>query len=138
MSISDKPSTLTRSTIIVIAAVQLILGVVFIAFPQQFAAALGLQASPGWTDWIFAQFGARALAFAFGMWVVLKDPRRHASWIKAMIGVQVIDWIVTILALAARKVTLANVATAPFLPVLFVIVLALELRRQRNTPVASR
>jgi hypothetical protein len=44
------------------------------------------------------------------------------------------------LALAADKVTLAQVATAPFLPILFVAVLGLELRRQRasgRTPVAA-
>lgn len=139
MTASDTMTTITRTTIILIALVQVILGVVFIAFPQQFAATLGLQPAPGWTDWIFAQFGARALGFAFGMWLVLRNPARHAGWIAAMIGVQVIDWIGTMLALATGKVTLANVATAPFLPVPFVVVLACELWRQRRcatTPTA--
>lgn len=133
MSIADKPPTFSRTVIILIALVQLILGIVFIAAPQTFSVQLGLAPAPGWADWMFAQFGARALGFAYGMWLVLLDARKHVAWIKAMIGVQVIDWIGTVLALLSGKVTLAQVATAPFFPVLFVVVLALELRRQSRT-----
>lgn len=130
---TEKPTLFTRAVITVIAVVQLALGIVFILFPGQFARTLGLPEAPGWTEWIFGQFGARSLGFAYGMWLVLRDARRHASWIKAMIAVQAIDWVATALALAAGNVTLANVATAPFLPVLFVIVLVWELHRQRAT-----
>lgn len=138
MSQPDKLPAFAVATIALIAVVQLILGIVFIAAPQQFAAVLGLEPAPGWTDWIFSQFGARALGFAFGMWLVLRDPRRHAAWIKAMIAIQALDWIGTVLALAGGKVTLAQVATAPFFPILFIVVLALELRRQARSPAAAR
>lgn len=131
MDTSDKLPTLSMVTIVLIAVVQLALAIVFIIFPDRFAAMLGLEEAPPWTSWIFAQYGARALGFSYGMWLVLRDARRHVAWIKAMIAVQVIDWIGTVLALAGGHVTLAQVATAPFLPVLFVIVLAGELRRQK-------
>lgn len=137
MYTSNKPSRFTVIVVVMIALVQLVLGVAFIAFPQQFSTLLGLERPPGWTDWIFAMFGARALGFSFGMWLVLRDPSRHSNWIRAMIIVQVIDWVGTMLALAAGKVTLAQVSTAPFLPMLFVVVLALELRRQARTAFAA-
>ncbi|MFA5951782.1 MAG: hypothetical protein WC807_16020 [Hyphomicrobium sp.] len=139
MSNIDNPTRFTRGIIVLIAVVQVILGVIFVTAPHAFAGSLGLAPTPGWTDWMFAQFGARALGFAYGMLLVLKDARRHVGWIRAMIGVQVIDWIGTVLALAAGKVTLAQVTTAPIFPILFVIVLALELRRQArsNSTVAA-
>lgn len=128
--LSAEMSKMSKGVIVLIAIVQLVLGIVFVLFPHSFPNLLGLTPAPGWTDWIFAQFGARALGFAYGMWLVLRDARRHAGWMKAMIAVQAIDWIGTMLALVNDKVSLAQVTTAPFLPILFVIVLSLELRRQ--------
>jgi hypothetical protein len=129
MKTNNRPGALTLGTIYMIAFVQFILGVVFVFYPHDFARLMGLAPAPGWTDWIFAQFGARAFGFAYGMWLVLRDPQRHAGWIKAMIGVQVIDWFGTVLAVFSGAVTLAQVTTAPFLPVLVVIVLAGLLRQ---------
>jgi hypothetical protein len=127
----------TKATIVLIAMVQIALGVIFTLSPGTFPAVMDLPAAPAWTDWIFAQFGARALGFAFGMLLALRDTRRYASWIAAMIGVQAIDWIATILAVTAGKVTLAQVSTAAFLPILFIAVLAAELRRQRASSAAT-
>jgi hypothetical protein len=131
------PSLFTRATITLIALVQIALGVIFTLSPGMFPAIMGLPAAPAWTDWIFAQFGARALGFAFGMLLALRDTRRYASWIAAMIGVQAIDWIATILAVTAGKVTLAQVSTAALLPILFIAVLGAELRRQRVSSAAT-
>lgn len=61
MQNARSPSLLTRGTIIFIAMVQIILGVVFILSPGAFPAALGLPAAPAWTDWMFAMLGGRAL-----------------------------------------------------------------------------
>ncbi|MGO9672763.1 MAG: hypothetical protein ACLPSF_01080 [Methylocella sp.] len=81
---------------------------------------------------MFAMLGARALGFAYGMIVALRDIRRNASWLAAMIIVQALDWIATILAVLAGKVTLLQVSTASFLPLLFIAALAAELLRQRR------
>jgi hypothetical protein len=128
----DAPSRLTQGALILIALVQIILGCIFIAAPGAFPAMLALPAAPAWTDWMFSMLGARALGFAFGMLFALRDLHRHASWLGAMILVQAVDWFGTIFALAANKVTLAQVSTAAFLPVLFIGVLAAELLRQRR------
>ena len=131
MQTTASPSLFTKGTIVLIAVVQIAVGLIFTLSPATFSALTGLPPAPAWTDWIFALFGARALGFAFGMLIALRDVQRHASWLAAMIGIQAIDWIAAILALQSGKVGLAQVTTAPFLPVLFIVVLALELRRQR-------
>ncbi len=134
MQTPDRPGTIARGVIALILIVQLVLGVVFTFAPQAFAHALGLPPAPAWTDWMFAQFGARALGFAYGMRLALRDPRANAGWLRAMVLVQAIDWLGTLAALFAGKVTWLQTSTAPFLPVLFVVVLVLELRRQATTP----
>lgn len=134
MQTLDRPGTIARGVIVLILIVQLVLGVVFTFAPQAFAHALGLPPAPAWTDWMFAQFGARALGFAYGMRLALRDPRANAGWLRAMVLVQAIDWLGTLAALFAGKVTWLQTSTAPFLPVLFVVVLVRELRRQATTP----
>jgi hypothetical protein len=132
MQTSTGPSLFVRTTIVIIAVIQIVLGLIFILNPTSFPLLLGLPAAPPWTDWLFAMFGARALGFACGMLVSLRDIQRHASWLAAMILVQAIDWIGTLLAVHAGKVTLYQVSTASFLPILFIAVLTTELLRQRS------
>lgn len=127
-----RPSLLTRAVIGLIIIVQVALAIVFIFAPAAFPQMMSLDPAPAWTGWIFAQFGARCLGFAFGMAVALRDMARHAAWLWAMIIVQAVDWVGTLLPLAAGTLKLSQVSTAPFLPVLFVIVLGLELLRQRR------
>lgn len=132
MQYNRNPSLVARAAIILVAIVQIVLGVIFIVIPGAFPAVLGLPPAPPWTDWMFAMLGARALGFAYGMLVALGDLRRHSSWLVAMIIVQAIDWIGTILAVQSGKVTLAQVSTASFLPLVFIVALAAELLRQRQ------
>ena len=66
---------------------------------------------------MFAMLGARALGFAYGMLIAQRDVVRYASWLVAMIIVQALDWVATLVALTAGKVTLAEVSTTPFLPI---------------------
>ncbi|MEA2000405.1 MAG: hypothetical protein U9N84_00745 [Actinomycetota bacterium] len=73
-------------------------------------------------------FGARALGFAYGMFHAARNPETHLEWIRAMIGIQAIDWIATIGYLVTGAVTMAQVTTAAFLPILFILILS------RNSP----
>lgn len=59
------------------------------------------------------------------MILVAHDPVANRRWIPAMILVQALDWIVVVGALAAGGVTLGQVATAPFLPILLILGLAI-------------
>lgn len=122
---------LLRTMLRFIGVVQLILGTTFALFPSQFIATMDLDATPEWVYWLFAQMGARFFAFGIGMFIAARHPERHQSWIGLMIGIQIIDWIATIFYLATDTVTLAQVTTAAFLPILFIVVLGWYFPRQQ-------
>ena len=127
---------LTRRTLIAIGVIQVALGVVFL-IPGLFASAMRLPQAPEWVDWILALSAARALGFGAGMFVAARNPEAHRSWIATMVGVQAIDWTATIAYLAVGSVTLAQVTTAAFLPVAFVVILVRSLRADRRVGHAS-
>lgn len=120
---------LLKRTLVLIGVVQVVLGVVLLV-PGLAATLLDLDPAPGWVDWMLVMFGARALGFGYGMVLAARDPAAHPGWIRAMIGIQVIDWVGTIGYLLAGQVTLAQVTTAAFLPVVFVAVLLARFPRQ--------
>lgn len=110
-------------TLIVIGIVQIFFGAAFTFAPGAFTGMLGLPEAPAWTYWMFGMFGARAFGFAFGMFLAARNPVRHVRWIQAMIGVQAVDWLSTMFYLANGSVTLAQVASASFLPLVFIALL---------------
>jgi hypothetical protein len=119
-----------------IGVVQLVLGLVFLFIPAQFAALVHLSAVPVWVPWMFAMFSARAFGFAYGMFVAMREPEANRTWISAMILVQAVDWLVTIYFLVQGAVTLPQVSTASFLPIIFIAVLVARFPR-RNIQVAA-
>lgn len=113
-----------RNTLWLVAASQLMFGLMFVLIPRAAAHGFGLTpVEPGWADWLFVMMGARFLAFAYGLVLAARDPLRHESWINAMIVVQVIDWVTTLAHLSVHHIALPNVASAVVLPVLIVAAL---------------
>jgi hypothetical protein len=115
-----------------IALVQLVLGVGFLLAPGPLAQALGLAPAPVWTGWLFAMMAARFLGFAYGMSLATRDPARHIHWINAMLVIQAIDWLATVYYLSSGAVTLAQVTTASFLPVVFIALVLANYPRPRH------
>lgn len=120
---------LLKFTLWAIAAVQFVLGTAFLLAPEWTAHRLGLGVAPGWTNWLFGMMAARFLGFGYGMVVAANNPERGRPWIVAMIAIQAIDWVVTLKYLFAGAVTLAQVSTASFLPVVFLVLLVICLPR---------
>ncbi len=116
-------SKLLVFTLRFIALVQVLLGTAFLFAPESSSRVLDLPVAPAWVNWMFGMMAARFLGFGYGMWVAARNPAAMRSWIAAMIAIQAIDWLVTVKYLAAGSVTLAQVTTAAFLPLLFVAVL---------------
>ena len=112
-----------RHTLRVIAVVQWTLGTAFLLSPQGAAQALGLAPAPAWTDWLFGMMAARFLGFGWGMWLAARAPSPHLPWVQAMLGIQAVDWAVTVLHLLRGDVTLAQVSTASVLPLVFMALL---------------
>jgi hypothetical protein len=110
-------------TLWIIAIFQFLLGAAFLFAPSATASALDLATAPGWANWMFAMMGARFIGFGVGMVAAARNPSHHRLWIEIMIGIQAIDWLATLVYLAKDDVTLGQVTTAAFVPVLFVIAL---------------
>ena len=119
-----------NAILLFIAIIQFTLGLAFLATPEQAALRLGLSAvAPGWVNWLFGMMAARFLGFGYGMVMAVRHPEQARTWIKAMIAIQAIDWLVTLKYLYAGTVTLEQVSTASFLPVVFVVLLLIGLRQ---------
>jgi len=113
-------ATVLRITAYVISISQFVLGAAYLFGAERFNELLDLDGAPSWTQWPFALGGARYVAFGFGMLLVARNPTAHRSWIQAMILVQAIDWLATIASVSTGIVTLRQVATASFLPLIFI------------------
>lgn len=118
-----------------IAIVQFVLGFAFLFAPSAMARSLGFAAAPEWTNWLFGMMAARFLGFGYGMVVAARNPEESVHWIKAMIGVQIIDWLVTVYYLWDGAVSLIQVNTASVFPILFIVFLwaCAPLRRPAGT-----
>lgn len=124
-------------TLVVVGIAQLFFGAAFTFAPQQFSAMLGLPEAPQWSYWMFSMFGARAFAFAYGMFLAARNPERHAHWIWAMIGVQAVDWAGTLVYLLKGSLTLAQVSSAAYLPAIFIALLLLFRPREQKSGKAQ-
>ena len=89
--------------------------------------------APGQTSQLFGMMAARFLGLGYGMALAARNPLANLSWVRAMIAIEAIDWIVTLYYLTAGAVTLAQVTTASFLPASFVILLRVSFPK----PVAA-
>lgn len=106
-----------------IALVQFVLGLGFLIAPTDMSSLLGLAPAPGWTNWLFGMMAARFLGFGYGMLVAARQVAGNIAWLRAMIGIQLMDWTITMRYLLTGDVTLAQVTTASFLPLVFVALL---------------
>jgi hypothetical protein len=124
---------LLQITLIVIGIAQIFFGAVFIFAPAKFSGMLDLPETPQWAYWMFGMFSARAFGFAYGMFLAARDPMKHVHWIQAMIGVQLIDWLATMYFVLDGAVTLAQVTSASYLPLIFIAMLVIFYPRQTTS-----
>jgi hypothetical protein len=122
MLISRHPRILSF-TLWFIAIIQLVLGAGFLVAPDGMASVLGLAAAPGWANWMFGMMAARFLGYGWGMLMAARDPAGSLPWLRSMVAIQLVDWGVTVKYLLSGAVTLAQVNTASFLPLVFVALL---------------
>lgn len=114
-------TTLLRIVLATVIVFQVFFAAAFAFAPDRFAALMGLPPAPGWAVMMFALFSARALAFAYGLALAFRDPYRHRAWIAAMIGVQALDWIAAMTAIASGAMSLSQVTTAAYMPLAFIV-----------------
>jgi hypothetical protein len=110
-----------RVTLVIVGLFQLVLGALFLSAPGRAASLFGLHpAAPAWANWLLAMMAARFLGYAYGMFAAARAPRVHVGWIDTMIVIQAVDWAATLVYLTSGDLTLRQVSTAAFAPVLFI------------------
>ncbi len=124
-------------TLIVIGIAQIFFGAAFMLAPAKFSGILGLPETPQWAYWMFGMFGARAFGFAYGMFLAARNPMKHVHWIQAMIGVQLIDWLSTIYFVLNGAVTLEQVSSASYLPLIFIVMLMIFYPREKTNSLTT-
>ena len=122
-----------KVTLAVIGIVQVFFGLLFVVAPGQFAYLFHFPVAPSWTNWLLIMGGARFLGMGYGMFVAMRDPLKHRSWIQAMIGVQILDWLATISNLLSGTITLTQASTAAFLPIVFIVALLVFYPREQSS-----
>ena len=70
---------------------QIILGLLYFAWPLGFIAWQGLTPVAADTGYPLAMLAARFLVYGVGMFAVASDPARHAFWLFGMVAIQLID-----------------------------------------------
>lgn len=124
---------LLKGMLIVIGITQLVFGIIFTLIPAQFASLVELETAPIWVNWLFVMMGARFFGFAYGMFIASRNPYAHRHWIIGMVAVQALDWIGTVYYLLDGTLTLAQVSTASFLPLIFIAILLYRFPRQETS-----
>lgn len=77
--------------LIVVGVVQLLLGIAYLFFPQEFLRLMGHSLPAPDIDYPLGMLAARFLAYGAGMFVIARAPDRHAFWITNMAAIQLID-----------------------------------------------
>ena len=119
----DKNSVL-KFTLYFIGIVQIGLGLSFLLTPKMYPQMVNLTQAPDWVSWMLSFGSIRMIGFGIGMFIAAQDPIKHKAWIQIMVGLQIMDWVGTVLYIFLGAVTLVQVSTASFLPIIFLVLLA--------------
>lgn len=122
-----------KVTLAVIGIVQVLFGLLFVFAPGQFAVWFHFPVASAWVNWLLVMAGARFLGMGYGMFIAMRDPVKHRTWIQAMIGIQAIDWLSTIANLLGGTITLSQASTATFLPIVFIVALLVFYPREKSS-----
>lgn len=90
-----------------VGVIQILLGIAYLFFPQQFLHALGHTVPLDDINYPLGMLAARFLAYGAGMFVIARAPEQHRFWILNMVFIQVIDLAVGIFYTLNGTITLA-------------------------------
>lgn len=117
----------------IVGVVQIVLGILYLVFPQEFLRALGHSVPMDDINYPFGMLAARFLAYGVGMFVIARAPDKHAFWIKNMVFIQVVDLAVGIFYTATGTVALSLSGFPMFNAVLIALLLWMWRPKQPDT-----
>ena len=112
-----------KVVVVLVGLIQVVFGLGNLLLPHQFNTMFGYSPVPPWTDFASRFAGVRYLALAVGMYLVLRDVRKHISWLKVMIFVQAVDCLASLYAVLVEGVPLSVAGVAIILPATWTILL---------------
>lgn len=121
--------------LMVVGLVQTTLGIAYLFFPLELLQWLGHTIPAPDINYPLGMLAARFLAYGLGMFVIAREPARHAFWITNMILIQLIDLAVGVTYTLSGTVSLELAGFPMFNAAL--IALLLWLWRPKSTPAAK-
>lgn len=74
-----------------IASIQMLLGLLYLAAPQWLLARMGHSAAPPDLLYPLGMLAARFIAYGVGLWIASRNVAQHALWLRLMALIQGID-----------------------------------------------
>ena len=120
-----------------IAAIQMLLGMLYLLAPQWLLAQMGHSAAPPDLVYPLGMLAARFIAYGIGLWVASRDVAAHRLWIRLMVLIQLVDLGAGVVATATGTVPLSLSAFPMFNAVWIAAVCAWLGRAQGNARLAA-
>jgi hypothetical protein len=121
--------------LVVLGSVQIILGIAYLIFPHGLLAWMGHSMPAPDINYPLGMLAARFLAYGIGLFVIARDPERHAFWIDNMIFIQLVDLGTGVFYTLTGTVSLALAGFPMFNATLFATLLWLW--RPRSVPAVA-
>lgn len=99
-----------KIAVLVVAASQLVLGILFLLWPGIMYHAMGIPVPMPGTNYILAMFAARLLVFGAVLVVIRRRLDHHGLWLVAMAAIQMIDFAAGVYFVSAGNVALSDAA----------------------------
>lgn len=126
-----------RILLIIVGVVQIVLGVLYLVFPQEFLHSMGHTLPMDDINYPFGMMAARFLAYGAGMFVIAKAPYEHRFWVINMVFIQIIDLAVGIFYTLNGTISLSLSAFPMFNAMLIASLLWLWRPKQAGTSGAA-
>ena len=122
----------TTYLLYVVGAIQVILGVFYLFFPEFFLKATGHTIPQADIYYPLAMLSARFIAYGIALIYIAREPLKHILWIKFMILIQLIDLAAGIFYSLVGIIDIADSAFPMFNATWIIILLLLWMPKQDN------
>jgi hypothetical protein len=119
-----------------IASVQLLLGILYLAAPQWLLAQMGHSVPPPDLFYPLAMLAARFIAYGIGLWIASREPERHALWFRLMALIQVIDLAAGVVATLSGAVP-ASLSAFPMFNAVWIALVCWRAGGPRRAPALA-
>lgn len=122
---------MSKSLLRIVAALQIVLGLLYLLAPKWLLQKMGHSPIPDDLVYPLGMLAARFIAYGAGLWIAASAPAQHRLWIQLMAWIQLIDLMVGMLLTGQGKVTL-SLSALPMFNALWIALLCAYLGRNQT------